>query len=107
MFKTLLSVWQYVAVAFASGLALGYVSAVFQFEGAVLSHADRVAATQHKQDAKVDAASRAVSVAAKSRHDAGASVAANVRTRLSAAPEKPPQCDLDQATLNLLNEASQ
>lgn len=107
MIKTLVSAWQYIAVAFAAGLALGYVGAVFQFEHAVISHADKVAAEQHKADVKQQAVARDVSKDAQRRHDIGVHSVAEIEKRAQALPEKPAACDLDQSTLDLLNEAGE
>ena len=105
MFKTLISIWQYVAVAFAAGLALGYAGAVLQFERAVLSHTDKVVAAQHQTDVKQQGVARDVSKAAQRRHDIEVHSVAEIEKRAQALPEKPAECDLDQSTLDLLNEA--
>ena len=107
MIKTLVSAWQYIAVAFAAGLALGYVGAVFQFEHAVISHADKVAAEQHKADVKQAGIARDVSKDAQRRHDIGVHSIDPVLKTLSAAPQKPPVCDLDQSVLDALNKAGE
>ena len=107
MFKTLISIWQYVAVAFAAGLALGYVGAVFQFEHAVLSHTDKAVTAQHQADVKQQAVARDVSKDAQRRHDIGVHSIDPVLKTLSAAPQKPPVCDLDQSVLDALNKAGE
>jgi len=102
MFKTLISIWQYVAVAFAAGLAIGYVGAVWQFEHAVLSHTDKKVAEQHTQDKKVQTAATGVSKAAQERHASGYVGATDAIKQLQNAPERLPECNLDDRTLNML-----
>lgn len=107
MFNMLIGNWKTIAIAFAAGLAVGYVGAVFQFEHAVLSHTDKAVTAQHQADVKQHAVARDVSKAAQRRHDIGVHTVAEIEKRAQALPESPAACDLPQITLDLLNEAGQ